>query len=321
MKKMKILIADRFSERARAKLEKDGFEVLFEPDLADDSLKDAIAESHADVLVVRSTRVTGDMLKSGKKLGLVVRAGAGYNTIDVQTAKERGIHVANCPGKNSNAVAELAFGLMIALDRHIPANVQDLRKGIWDKKKYSNSRGLFGRTLGLIGVGSIGRAMIPRACGFGMPVVAWSRSLTPERARELGIEALGSPIEVAAASNVLSVHVALTGDTRNLIDKAIFDAMRPGSLFINTSRAEVVDELALAWAVRERGIRAGVDVLEGEPSATTGTIENSLLALDGVIGTHHIGGATDEAQQAIADETVRILCEYRATGIPPNLVE
>src|SRR5207245_4539165 len=145
------------------------------------------------------TRVTKPMLEAGH-LSLIIRAGAGYNTIDVEAASERGIAVANCPGKNSVAVAELAFGLILALDRRVVDNATDLTRGIWNKKEYSRARGLLGRTLGLIGVGGIGKEMIPRARAFGMPVVAWSRSLTPEKAQALGIEWKASPAEVAASS-------------------------------------------------------------------------------------------------------------------------
>ena len=289
------------------------------PDARGEILTDAISNTRAEVLVVRSTRVTADALNAGQ-LALVIRAGAGFNTIDVQAAKSLGISVANCPGKNSNAVAEIAFGLIIALDRQIPANTADLRSGIWQKAHYSSARGLAGSTLGLVGVGRIGRAMIPRAKAFGMSVVGWSRSLTDGTAAQLDIERKNSPIEVAKASDIASVHVALTGETRAFIGRTFFQAMREGSIFINTSRAEVVDEPALAWAVRERSIKAGLDVFEGEPPSGTGSIDNPLFALDGVIGTHHIGGQTSEAQRAIADETVRIIREYRATGTPPNLV-
>jgi D-3-phosphoglycerate dehydrogenase len=316
---MKILIADKFEERAVAELSAGGFEVVYEPDAKGDVLKQAIASSGADVLVVRGNKVTGEMLEAGR-MSLVVRAGAGYNTIDVKTASARGIYVANCPGKNSIAVAELAFGLIIALDRQIPAATADLKQGRWNKKEYSKARGLFGRTLGLIGVGSIGREMTIRARAFGMPVVAWSRSLTSNRAEELGIEMKQSPLEVAMTCDVLSVHVALTGETRNLIDEKLLEAMKPGSYFINTSRAEVVDQPALERAVRERGLRAGLDVFAGEPSGGVGAVDDKIFQLDGVIGTHHIGASTDQAQQAIADETLRIIREYKDTGRAPNVV-
>ena len=316
---MKILIADKFPESAQTELRQVGSEVVYEPEAKGDALKQAIASSGADVLVVRSNKVTGEMLEAGR-LSLVVRAGAGYNTIDVKTASARGIYVANCPGKNSIAVAELAFGLILALDRRIPAGAADLKEGRWNKKEYSKARGIFGRTLGLIGVGSIGREMIIRARAFGMPVVAWSRSLTSQRAEQLGIEMKQSPLEVAMSCDVLSVHVALTGETRNLIDEKVLEAMKPGSYFINTSRAEVVDHAALERAVRERGMRAGLDVFAGEPTGGTGAVEDAIFKLDGVIGTHHIGASTDQAQQAIADETLRIIREYRDTGRAPNVV-
>src|SRR5438477_8912387 len=146
---MKILIADKFPDAGQAELKQARFDVVFDPELKDDALKNAIASSGADILVVRGTKVTGDMLEAGR-LSLVVRAGAGYNTIDVKTASARGIYVTNCPGKNSIAVAELAFGLMAALDRRIADNVIQLREGKWNKKEFSKARGLYGRTLGLI---------------------------------------------------------------------------------------------------------------------------------------------------------------------------
>ena len=316
---MKILIADKFPESGQADLKQAGFEIVYEPDLKDDALTLAIKSTAADILVVRGTKVTGEMLDAGR-LSLVVRAGAGYNTIDVKTASARGIYVTNCPGKNSVAVAELAFGLILALDRRIPDNAIDLREGRWNKKEYSKARGIFGRTLGLVGLGKIGQEMVSRAKAFGMPVVAWSRSLTPERAEKLRIEMKQSPLEVASASDIVSVHVALNNDTRNLIDEKFLNAMKPGSYFINTSRAEVVDQTALAQAVRDRGLRAGLDVFAGEPTGGVGKVEDDIFKLDGVIGTHHIGASTDQAQQAIAEETVRIIRQYKEAGRAPNVV-
>jgi D-3-phosphoglycerate dehydrogenase len=316
---MRVLIADKFPDGGQKALKESGIEVVYDPELKEASLAEAIGSTLADVLVVRSTKVNKQMLEAGR-LSLVIRAGAGYNTIDVQTASARGIYVSNCPGKNSIAVAELAFGLMLALDRRIPENVADLKQGMWNKKEYSRARGLFGRVLGIIGAGQIGCEMIARARAFGMPVVAWSRSLSPERAATLDVEMKQSPVEVAAAADIVSLHLALKDETRNLVDDKFFEAMRPGSFLINTSRAEVVDHDALRRAVRERRVRAGLDVFAGEPAGGTGTVDNDLFQLDGVIGTHHIGASTDQAQQAIADETVRIIREYRDTGRAPNVV-
>jgi D-3-phosphoglycerate dehydrogenase len=316
---MKVLIADTFPEGGRAALAQAGVEVVYAPELKDAALGEAVRSTGAEVLVVRSTKVPAATLAAGR-LSLVVRAGAGYDTIDVAAASARGIYVSNCPGKNSIAVAELTFALILALDRRIPANAADLKAGRWNKAEYSKARGLFGRTLGLVGLGRIGQEVLGRARAFGMPVVAWSPSLTPQRAAALGVQPKGSPTEVAAACDVLSVHVALTGATRHLIHRGVLDALRPGSYFVNTARAEVVDQAALYDAVRDRGIRAGLDVFAGEPSGGAGTVEDRIFQLDGVIGTHHIGASTDQAQQAIADEAVRVIRAYAQTGDVPNVV-
>src|SRR3989440_13062585 len=238
---MKVLIADKFEQSGRDGLNALGCEMSFQPDLKDEALVDAIAKEQPDVLIVRGTKVPEPMLAAGP-LKLVVRAGAGYNTIDVAAASRRGIYIANCPGKNSIAVAELAFALILALDRRIADNVIALRAGEWNKKEFSKARGLFGRTLGLVGLGKIGQEMIPRGRAFGMPVVAWSRSLTDERAAVLGVERKENPLDVARAADIVSVHVALKSDTRMLISSDFFQAMKGGAYFINTSRGEVVDQ-------------------------------------------------------------------------------
>ena len=319
IRSLKVLVADKFEKSGLAGLRELGCDVAYEPDLKEDPLTEALRTSGTDVLIVRSTKVTRAMLEAGI-LALVVRAGAGYNTIDVEAASERGIYVANCPGKNSVAVAELAFGLILALDRRVVDNAADLKRGIWNKKEYGKARGIFGSTLGLIGVGGIGKEMIPRARAFGMPVVAWSRSLTPEKAQALGIERMASPAQVAAAADIVSVHLALKVETKGLIDADFFAAMKPGAFFINTSRAEVVDQAALIRAVQEKGIRAGLDVFAEEPAGGAGDVKAPIFDLPGVIGSHHIGASTDQAQEAIAAETVRIVREFHETGRPPNVV-
>jgi D-3-phosphoglycerate dehydrogenase len=316
---MKVLIADKFPEAGQTAVAQAGIEVVYDPDLNDAALTAAVRFTGADILVVRGTKVPAATLAAGR-LSLVVRAGAGYDSIDVAAASARGIYVSNCPGKNSIAVAELTFALMLALDRRIPANAADLRAGRWNKAEYSKARGLFGRTLGLVGLGRIGQEVLNRARAFGMPVVAWSPSLTPARAVAFGVQPKGSPAEVAAACDVLSIHVALTADTRNLIDRKVLEALRPGSYFINTARAEVVDQAALVEVIRDRGVRAGLDVFAGEPAGGAGSVADPIFELDGVIGTHHIGASTDQAQEAIAVETVRIIREYARTGSVPNVV-
>jgi D-3-phosphoglycerate dehydrogenase len=316
---MKVLIADKFEQSGRDGLEAIGCEVTYQPDLKEEALVEAVRAGRPDVLVVRSTKVNEAMLEAGA-LKLVVRAGAGYNTIDVAAASRRGIYVSNCPGKNSIAVAELAFALILALDRRIADNVVALRQRRWDKKEFSKARGLYGRTLGLIGVGQIGREMIPRARAFGMPIVAWSRSLTPERADALGVEYKASPQEVALVADIVSVHVALKPDTRSLISADIFNSMKEGACFINTARGEVVDQAALVNAMRTRGIRAGLDVFAAEPASSAGEFADDIAQEPSLYGTHHIGASTDQAQEAIASETVRIVRAFKETGQVPNVV-
>jgi D-3-phosphoglycerate dehydrogenase / 2-oxoglutarate reductase len=316
---MRVLIADKFEQSGRDRLAAIGCEVLYQPGTKDEALAQAISQSLPDVLVVRSTKVTENMLVSGA-LKLVVRAGAGYNTIDVATASRRGIYVSNCPGKNSIAVAELAFALILALDRRLADNIVSLRRGEWNKELYSKARGLFGRTLGLIGLGQIGSEMLPRARGFGMPVVAWSRSLTPERAASLGLEYKASPEEVAASADIVSVHLALNPGTKALLGARFFGAMREGAYFINTARSEVVDPAALAQAIKDRKLRVGLDVYANEPAGGTGPFADPLGQDASVYGTHHIGASTEQAQEAIAAETVRIIQTFKETGKVPNVV-
>ena len=320
---MKVLVADSFEQSGIDGLKAAGCEVIHQPDLKGDALTQALRDTAADVLVVRSTAVTGPMLETGS-LSLVVRAGAGYNTIDVATASTRGIYVSNCPGKNAIAVAELAFALVLALDRRVPDNVADLRGGRWNKKEYAKARGLYGRTLGLLGYGNIGQEMAKRAHAFGMPIVVWSRRFTSGNdliANEpIPMRLAQSPAEVAERSDVLSVHLALNADTKGLVNASVLDRLKPGSYFINTARAEVVDHGALETAVRERSIRVGLDVFAAEPSSATGAFSDPIVALPNVYGTHHIGASTDQAQEAIAAETVRIIASYKDTGKVPNVV-
>ena len=322
---MRVLIADTFEQAGIDRITAAGCNVIYRPELADETLAEALTTTRAEVLVVRSTKVTEPMLDAGS-LSLIVRAGAGVNTIDVAAASRRGIYVSNCPGENAIAVAELTFGLILALDRRIPDNVADLRAGRWNKKEYSRAKGLYGRTLGLLGFGSIGQEVARRAIAFGMPVIVWSRRFSRDGTAavaepgDLEITVVQSPEEAAGRADVLSVHLALADDTRNFVGASILDRLKPGSYFVNTSRGEIVDHAALADAVRSRGIRVGLDVFAQEPSSAAGRFEDPLMGLPNVIGTHHIGASTDQAQEAIAAEAVRVIRAYKDTGKVPNVV-
>ncbi|OQY34337.1 MAG: hypothetical protein B6241_04975 [Spirochaetaceae bacterium 4572_59] len=314
---MKILIADKLSDTALKDLGSLGAEITFEPGLGAGDLPGAIAD--AEILIVRSTKVTADTIDKGANLSLIIRAGAGVNTIDLEEASSRGIHVANCPGKNADAVAELAMGLMIAADRRIADGTMDLRNGVWNKKLYGKAAGLKGRTLSVIGMGSIGRGCAERAKAFGMNVAAWSRSLTPEKAEAWGVEYCATPREAASRADALSVHLAAGKATKHFIDKEILDAMKDGSILVNTSRGEVVDTAALKQAIKSKGLKVAIDVYENEPGASDKEFTDTELAAL-VTGTHHIGASTDQSSDAIAGEVVNIVKAYLETGKPLHQV-
>ena len=324
---MKVLIADQFEQVGIDGITAAGCEVIYQPALADEQLADTLASTKADVLVVRSTKVTEAMLASAS-LSLIVRAGAGVNTIDVAAASRRGIYVSNCPGKNAIAVAELTFGLILALDRRIADNVIDLRAGKWNKKEYSKAKGLFGRTLGILGFGNIGQEVAHRAAAFGMPVVVWSRrfqepsepSNPGSRIPDPGATIVHSPEEVAERADVLSIHLALAAETRRFVGASMLNRLKPGAYVINTSRGEIVDHAALADVVKNRGVRAALDVFAREPASSTSDFSDPLIGLPNVIGTHHIGASTEQAQEAIAAEAARIVRTYKETGKVPNVV-
>jgi D-3-phosphoglycerate dehydrogenase len=331
---MRVLIADSFEQSGIDGLTQCGCEVLSRPGVKDEALKAALAETQAEVLVVRSTKVTEPMFDAGR-LSLIVRAGAGYNTIDVAAASRRGIYVSTCPGKNAVAVAELTFALILSLDRRVPDNVAELRAGKWNKKDYAKAKGIFGRTLGVLGAGNIAQEVIRRAAAFGMPVVLWSRrydgvsrqatdadlqDLRLADAPGLSLRIAPSPDDVAVRSDILSVHLALAADTRNIINADLLAKLPKGAFLVNTSRGEMIDHAALASAVQARGLRVALDVFENEPTGATGEYASPLLALPNVYGTHHIGASTDQAQEAIAAETVRIVRTFKETGKVPNVV-
>lgn len=331
---MKVLIADQFEKSGLDGLAAAGCDVVFDPNLKDDTLAAALLETGAQALIVRSTKVTAPMMES-PRLALIVRAGAGYNTIDVAAASAHGIYVSNCPGKNSIAVAELALGLILALDRRIPDGAAQLAAGQWNKKEFSKAAGLAGRTLGLLGFGNIAQEVARRAQAFGMNLVIWSRRFetAPDAdLRAAGIDTSGRSGTVAIATSaeavfdaadIISIHLALAPATKGLVNADLLGRLKPGAILVNTARAEVVDHEALTAAVRERGLRAGFDVYPDEPTVATGEFDFALAKDAGkgvVYGTHHIGASTDQAQEAIAAETVRIVRSFSETGRVPNVV-
>ena len=315
---MKVLVADAFPKERLADLAALGLEVEARPEVPPKELPAAAAG--ASILVVRGKQVSAEVFEKGEALSLVIRAGAGVNTIDVAAASRRGVYVANCPGQNAIAVAELAIGLMVALDRRIPDNVAQLRAGKWNKKEFSEAQGLHGRTLGVAGLGSIGREVVRRAQALGMHVVVWSRSLDEAGARALGVDRAPDMAAVARAADYLSLHLPLTAETRGVVSREVLAALRPGAGLVNTARAELVDQAALLEAVKAGRLRLATDVFAGEPEKGKADFASELAQLPGVYGTHHIGASTTQAQEAIARETVRIVTAFVRTGEVPNCV-
>jgi len=316
---MRVLVADRLPQTIIDALRQIGLDLIVN-DCSGDVLHSAITSYDPQSLIVKSTKVMRSMMEQAPSLELIVRAGAGYDSIDVAAASELGIFVANCPGKNASAVAELTIGLMVALDRRIPDNIIDARAGLWRKGVYAKASGLRGRTLGLIGLGHIGQLVAEMAKSIGLEVMAWSRSLTAEKADILGIHYMDTPLKIAAQADIISLHVAATNDTQQLANKVFFKAMKPGASFINTTRGSVVDEKALLEALDTKGIRAALDVFESEPQGKEGTLQTKLTQHPSVYLTHHIGASTEQAQNATGREVVRVIDIYSRTGLIPNCI-
>ncbi len=306
---MNILIADSFPDSHRLELENLGHRVTMNPALDERALTGAIGNN--DVLVVRSTRVNAATLDAGTGLRLVIRAGAGTNTIDCARASSRGIQVCNVPGANALAVAELVLGLIICIDRRLADNVADLRNGVWNKRKYSQSRGLCGQKLGILGMGAIGLAVAERARAFGMQVFAVHRDgrdqATAERMSRAGITEVDSQEALLEQCDIVTIHLPATGKTRGMVNGDFLARMKPGAMLINSSRGELVDEAALLHAIETRGIRAGLDVYNNEPAGGEGGFESAIARHPAVCGTHHIGASTAQAQTAVADGVVDII--------------
>lgn len=309
---MNVCIADNLPPEAIAELENLGMVVSNQPKTTADELNDGLED--AQVIIVRSTVVTAECIKNSPKLSLIVRAGAGVNNIDMQAASDAGIYVANCPGQNSVAVAELAMGLILSLDRNIADNISSFREGNWNKAVFSKADGIYGKTLGIIGTGQIGRELIKRARAFGMPVVAWSRSLTPQKAEQLKVQHAETIEEVAEACDVLSIHLAQNDQTRGIISKEVLAKLKDGAFVINTSRAGVVDEDALFEELSSGRLKAGLDVISDEPEFKQGEFASRFQGLENAYITHHIGASTKQAQLAVAHDAVDIVRGYAKEG-------
>ena len=315
---MRLLIVDKLPDANVWKLRDIVDEVDYRPDVSADDLSEHTRG--ANILLVRGTKVSADVIAKADKLELIVRSGSGTENIDLEAASARGIYVTNCPDKNTVAVAELTMGLLIALDRRIPDQAMALREGVWNKEGFAKADGLKGKVFGVVGVGAVGKEVIRRAKAFEMSVVAWSRSLTDEIACQLEVLRAVTIEELVNQSDIVSLHVAYTPETEHLFSAELISKLKPGAVLLNTSRGPVVDTVALAEALKTGKVRAGLDVYENEPEEGKGEFTDALVNVPNWVGTHHIGASTAQAQRATADEATRIIDVYVKTGKVENCV-
>jgi D-3-phosphoglycerate dehydrogenase / 2-oxoglutarate reductase len=259
-------------------------------------------------IVRGATKVTRRLMESAPRLRWVARAGAGLDNIDVAAAKERGVQVLNVPGANAVAVAELTFGLLLGLFRKIPAADASVRRGEWDKSRYMG-RELRGKTLGIVGLGKIGRAVARRARGFEMTCVGHDPLVPDAEVRAMEVEPLDLEA-LLARSDIVTLHVPLTPETKGMIGRARLARMARGAVLVNAARGGLVDEVALLAAL-ESGALAGaaLDVFADEPPKGSPLLSHPRLIL-----TPHIGAATAEAQEAVGEEIVKLLLAQMAAA-------
>jgi D-3-phosphoglycerate dehydrogenase len=315
---MRVLVAGRLPKLNLEEIQSLGVELVYQPSLSERELPAALDQ--VNVLVVRGLQVDASAIAGCDTLNLIIRAGSGTGKIDVAAASARGIYVANTPGRNASAVAELTMTLMGCLDRRIPDAASSLRNGSWHKEDFAQAAGLRGCRLGIAGFGHVGRYVAHLAKAYGMTVTAWSRSLTPVKAAEYGVSHAPNLIALAEQSDVFTVHVDATERTRGLIDKKVLSALRQNAIFVNTAGASLVDYDALLEVGKEKQLRIGLDVFPDEPNRRHATYEHPIISMPLVYATPHIGASTDEAQMAIANETVHVLRSFLTRGEVPNVV-
>lgn len=311
---MKILIADKFPQFYIDKLKELNHTVDYSPKLKESDLETAAAD--AEIIIVRSTAVNETAINNAQRLKLVIRAGSGYNNISVKAATAKKIYVSNCPGKNAIAVAELTIGFILSLDRRIPDNVIDFRNKIWNKELYSKAQGVFGKTLVLIGVGNIGKEVAKRAAALGMKIYGYDII----KSEDANVEYIDDVDAILPRADVVSIHLPLNEKTKNFFNEKKFSLLKNGCFFINTSRDNVIDETALIKTIKTKGLKVALDVFSHEPEGKDGQVITPLQECENLYITHHIGASTEQAQNAVAEETVKIIETFEKTGSALNCV-
>ncbi|OMJ85798.1 hypothetical protein SteCoe_12790 [Stentor coeruleus] len=311
---MKVLVADLFSQAALEEMSNSGIQVIYNHALNGDSLKAVLQSEAPEVLVVRSTKVTGDMIASSPSLEFIIRAGAGVDNIDCVAASKNSIYVANCPGKNSVAVAELVMGHILSVDRRLPENYSLLKQGKWNKGAFSECTGIKGRKLGIIGLGAIGKEVSIRAKSFGLEVCGTDPFVSSSQAHALGIEYFNTAEEVARVSDIITFHVPSTPQTKGMINSSFLALCKENVVIINTSRGDLANETELLRELEAKpGFWYACDVYLGEPAAKECDFVHALAQHPKVYGSHHIGASTKQAETAIGLEALRMILQYSKT--------
>src|SRR5574341_73464 len=310
----RVLVADDLSAEGVQIMRDAGLEVDVKVGLKPEELQAAI-EAYEGLAVRSATKVTAKVLEKAARLKVVGRAGVGVDNVDLPAATRRGVVVMNTPGGSSVTVAELTVAMMLALSRHIAQATASVKGGKWEKKKFQG-RELFGKTLGVVGIGNIGSVVVDRCLAMKMKVVAYDPFISPEAAAKLGVELVGLD-DLWARADVISLHVPLTEQTRNLVRAQTIAAMKPGALLVNCARGGLVDEKALAEALASGRLGgAALDVFEKEPPPP----DHPLLKLDNFVCTPHLGASTEEAQAAVAVAVAQQIADYLTTGVARNAV-
>ena len=300
---MKVLVSDKLAQEGLEILEKEKkIEVDVKTGLSSDELKKIIRDY--DGLIVRSgTKVTKEIIEAGKKLEIIGRAGVGLDNVDVEAASRKGIVVMNAPGGNTISTAEHTMSMILALSRNIPQAQVSLKGGHWDRKKFMGTE-LYGKTLGIIGLGRIGAEVAKRAMSFGMKILTFDPYLSLDRVKTLKIESVALK-ELLRRADYISVHTPLTKETKHLISDKEINLMKKGIRIINCARGGIIDEKALIKGLKSGKVTGcALDVYEKEPP-----LNNPLLKLDNVVVTPHLGASTEEAQVSVAIDIARQMCD------------
>ncbi|HXX53508.1 MAG TPA: phosphoglycerate dehydrogenase [Thermodesulfovibrionales bacterium] len=310
---MKVLISDSLSPRGIEVLKQSGLEVDVKTGMKPEELKKCIGQYHG--LIIRSaTKVTAEIVEAASNLKVVGRAGSGLDNVDKAAASKKGIVVMNTPGGNTITTAEHTIALMFALARQIPQATASMKHGKWEKKRFMGVE-LFNKTIGIVGIGNIGKHVAKRALALGMIVIGYDPYLSEENAKEMGIEKVDLTT-LFKRSDFITVHTPITSETKNLISKKSIQLMKDGVRIINCARGGIVNEAELYEGLKSAKVAgAALDVFEKEPPE-----DNPLLTLDNVICTPHLGAATEEAQENVAVAIAEQVVDYLVNGVIRNAV-